>query len=72
MSEGGSSEEFASEEADAEDEEAEQEEVENSVEGTVERNNPLNQELAGESLSLLCRTGNGLSHAYVKMDLQDK
>jgi len=33
---------------------------------------PLTKELAGEGLSLLCKTGNGLAHAYVRMDLRDK
>ena len=33
---------------------------------------PLTKEEAGESLSLLCKTGNGLSHAYVRIDLRDK
>ena len=33
---------------------------------------PLTKELAGEGLSLLCKTGNGLAHAYVRMDLRNK
>ncbi|XP_029011012.1 leucine-rich repeat-containing protein 23 [Betta splendens] len=32
----------------------------------------LTQEVIGQGLSLLCRTGNGLGHAYVKLDLKDK
>lgn len=38
----------------------------------VYENFPLTKELAGEGLSLLCKTGNGLAHAYVRMDLRDK
>jgi hypothetical protein len=34
--------------------------------------NPLTKELAGESLSLLCRTGSGMAHAYVRIDLKDQ
>ena len=34
--------------------------------------NPLTKELAGECLSLLCKTGNGLAHAYVRMDVKEK
>ena len=34
--------------------------------------NPLTKELAGECLSLLCKTGDGLAHAYVRMDVRDK
>ncbi|KAG7521304.1 leucine-rich repeat-containing protein 23 [Solea senegalensis] len=33
---------------------------------------PLTQETTSEGLSLLCRTGNGLGHAFVKLDLKDK
>ncbi len=32
----------------------------------------LEREQAGESLSLLCKTSNGLAHAYVRMDLRNK
>lgn len=32
----------------------------------------LEREQAGESLSLLCKTSNGLAHAFVRMDLRDK
>ncbi|TNM87025.1 leucine-rich repeat-containing protein 23 isoform X1 [Takifugu flavidus] len=32
----------------------------------------LTKETIGQQLSLLCRTGNGLAHAFVKVDLQDK
>ncbi|XP_077866569.1 leucine-rich repeat-containing protein 23-like, partial [Saccoglossus kowalevskii] len=37
-----------------------------------EPENPLTEEIIGESLSLLCKTGNGLAHAYVKLDIHDK
>ena len=33
---------------------------------------PLTKEMAGEGLSLLAKTGSGLAHAYVRMDLRDK
>ncbi|KAK0142254.1 Leucine-rich repeat-containing protein 23 [Merluccius polli] len=33
---------------------------------------PLTQDTIVPGLSLLCRTGNGLSHAFVKLDLRDK
>nr|XP_046252082.1 leucine-rich repeat-containing protein 23 isoform X1 [Scatophagus argus] len=32
----------------------------------------LTQETIGQGLSLLCRTGNGLGHAFIKLDLKDK
>ncbi|XP_027144323.1 leucine-rich repeat-containing protein 23 [Larimichthys crocea] len=32
----------------------------------------LTQETISQGLSLLCRTGNGLGHAFVKLELQDK
>ncbi|XP_068452771.1 leucine-rich repeat-containing protein 23 isoform X2 [Clinocottus analis] len=32
---------------------------------------PLTQEIIGPALSLLCRTGNGLGHAFVRMDLKN-
>ena len=32
----------------------------------------LSQELVGENLSLLCKIGNGLSHAYVRLELKNK
>ncbi|XP_031172381.1 leucine-rich repeat-containing protein 23 isoform X2 [Sander lucioperca] len=32
----------------------------------------LTQETISQGLSLLCRTGNGLGHAFVKVDLKDK
>lgn len=32
----------------------------------------LSHEIIRQSLSLLCRTGNGLAHAFVKLDLKDR
>ena len=34
--------------------------------------NPLIQEHIPDCLSLLCKTGSGLSHAYVKFDAREK
>ncbi|XP_046850166.1 leucine-rich repeat-containing protein 23-like [Xenia sp. Carnegie-2017] len=34
--------------------------------------NPLTEEILAESLSLLCKTGNGLAHAYVRLDIHDR
>lgn len=34
--------------------------------------NPLSTELIGDNLSLLCKTGNGVAHAYVRLDVPDK
>ncbi|EHB18628.1 Leucine-rich repeat-containing protein 23 [Heterocephalus glaber] len=33
---------------------------------------PLTEEMVKEGLSMLCKTGNGLAHAYVKLDLKDR
>ncbi|XP_072553067.1 leucine-rich repeat-containing protein 23 [Salminus brasiliensis] len=33
---------------------------------------PLTQDTIAQGLSLLCRTGNGLAHAFVKADLKDR
>ncbi|KAJ8017312.1 hypothetical protein DPEC_G00016570 [Dallia pectoralis] len=33
---------------------------------------PLTQEMITQGLSLLCRTGSGLAHAFVKLELQDR
>ncbi|XP_028393547.1 leucine-rich repeat-containing protein 23-like [Dendronephthya gigantea] len=45
------------------DEEAEEEKV---------PENPLTEEILADSLSLLCKTGNGLAHAYVRLDVHDR
>ncbi|XP_065842716.1 leucine-rich repeat-containing protein 23-like [Oscarella lobularis] len=34
--------------------------------------NPLTEEHVKEGISLLCKVGNGISHAYVKLDVRDK
>lgn len=34
--------------------------------------NPLTEEVIAESLSLLCKTGDGLSHAYVRLDIHER
>uniref|UniRef100_A0A7M4FTV8 Leucine rich repeat containing 23 n=1 Tax=Crocodylus porosus TaxID=8502 RepID=A0A7M4FTV8_CROPO len=34
--------------------------------------NPLTEEIMKEGLSLLCKTGNGLAHAYVKLEAKEK
>ena len=33
---------------------------------------PLNEEIIAESLSLLCKTGDGLAHAYVRLDVHER
>jgi len=42
---------------------------EEGVEEEEIEENPLTQDLIAESLSLLCKTGNGLAHAYVRLDI---
>ena len=37
-----------------------------------EVDNPLTGQVVGENLSLLCKTGNGLSHAFIRLDLKNK
>ncbi|KAH0628572.1 hypothetical protein JD844_009912 [Phrynosoma platyrhinos] len=34
--------------------------------------NPLTEDIMKEGLSLLCKTGNGLAHAFVKLELKEK
>lgn len=41
------------------------------VEEEIE-DNPLSQDMMGQCLSLLCKTGNGLAHAYVRLDVHQK
>ncbi|EDV23950.1 Leucine-rich repeat-containing protein 23 [Trichoplax sp. H2] len=43
---------------------------EDNLENVTE--NSLNDENIREGLSLLCKTGNGISHAYVRLDVHDK
>ena len=32
----------------------------------------LSEEMIADSLSLLCKTGDGLAHAYVRLDVHEK
>ncbi|XP_068699352.1 leucine-rich repeat-containing protein 23-like [Montipora capricornis] len=34
--------------------------------------NPLSEEILADSLALLCKTGDGLAHAYVRLDIHEK
>ena len=34
--------------------------------------NPLTEEMVGECLSLLCKTGDGLAHAFVRLDIHER
>lgn len=34
--------------------------------------NPLTEETVGECLSLLCKTGDGLAHAFVRLDIHER
>jgi hypothetical protein len=43
-----------------------------SVHGTSRVSNPLTQDLVAQHISLLAKTGNGLSHAFVKLELRAK
>lgn len=62
------------------EEPAEDEELVNNValKGLVikyiffEVDNPLTGEVVGENLTLLCKTGNGLAHAFIRLDLKNK
>ncbi|XP_065061011.1 leucine-rich repeat-containing protein 23-like [Rhopilema esculentum] len=56
------------EEPDMENEDGEEKEEEN-VEPT---DNPLTKEVVGDCLSLICKTGNGLAHAYVRLDVHER
>ena len=33
---------------------------------------PLTEEIISECLSLLCKTGDGLAHAYVRLDVHER
>ncbi|XP_056385967.1 leucine-rich repeat-containing protein 23 isoform X1 [Hyla sarda] len=63
--------EEAEEEEEGEDKGEEKEEEEREEEETPPHV-PLTEEMLKEGLSLLCKTGNGLGHAYVKLEVQDK
>lgn len=49
----------------------EDEEVDEEERTDKEEVEPLSHEVLAEKLSLLCKIGNGLAHAYVKADLQN-
>ncbi|KAK7476100.1 hypothetical protein BaRGS_00032654, partial [Batillaria attramentaria] len=34
--------------------------------------NPLTEDIVADSLSLLCKTGDGLAHAYVRLDIRER
>lgn len=53
-----------------EEEEEEEEKEEEEEEPPV--SNPLNEDMMKEGLSLLCKTGNGLAHAFVKFEAREK
>uniref|UniRef100_A0A8D0L9Q1 Leucine-rich repeat-containing protein 23 n=1 Tax=Sphenodon punctatus TaxID=8508 RepID=A0A8D0L9Q1_SPHPU len=54
-----------------EDEEEEKEAVEEEEEQPPPPH-PLTEEILKEGLSLLCKTGNGMAHAYVKLEAKEK
>lgn len=53
------------------EEEEQEEHVEEEEEEKVPPN-PLTEDIIAESLSLLCKTGDGLSHAYVRLDIHER
>ncbi|XP_011409661.1 PREDICTED: leucine-rich repeat-containing protein 23-like [Amphimedon queenslandica] len=55
-----------------EDEEDEEEEAITYPKDIEMANNPLASEAVAENLSLLCKTGNGLAHAFVRLDVRNK
>ncbi|XP_035697868.1 leucine-rich repeat-containing protein 23-like [Branchiostoma floridae] len=65
-----------------EDEDVEKEEGEDEGEGVQVEDqqeeeeklpeHPLTEEMLGDCLSLLCKTGNGLAHAYVRLDIHER
>ncbi|KAK7093650.1 hypothetical protein V1264_007356 [Littorina saxatilis] len=54
------------------DEEQDPEHVEGEEEEEKVPPNPLTEDIIAESLSLLCKTGDGLSHAYVRLDIHER
>eukprot|EP00112_Aurelia_sp_Birch-Aquarium-sp1_P007255 Seg179.4 transcript_id=Seg179.4/GoldUCD/mRNA.D3Y31 product="Leucine-rich repeat-containing protein 23" protein_id=Seg179.4/GoldUCD/D3Y31 len=46
--------------------------IKSLLSGKEPTDNPLTREMIADALSLICKTGNGLAHAYVKLDLHDK
>uniref|UniRef100_A0A3Q2XMR1 Leucine-rich repeat-containing protein 23 n=1 Tax=Hippocampus comes TaxID=109280 RepID=A0A3Q2XMR1_HIPCM len=59
-------------ESDSEDEGGEKDEKEGRMTDWVKLVRPLDQDIIIPGLSLLCRTGNGLRHAFIKVVLKDK
>lgn len=54
------------------EEEQDAEHVEEEEEEEKVPPNPLTDEMIAESLSLLCKTGDGLAHAYVRVDIHER
>ncbi|KAJ6658298.1 hypothetical protein lerEdw1_020570 [Lerista edwardsae] len=54
------------------EEEEEEEEKEAPEEEEPQVSNPLTDEIMKEGLSLLCKTANGLAHAFVKLEAREK
>ncbi|XP_074125175.1 leucine-rich repeat-containing protein 23 isoform X2 [Sminthopsis crassicaudata] len=76
MSDDEDMEEYDPEEEEPEEEkdekETDEEEKEEGEEAEEFIPNPITEDIMKEGLSLLCKTGNGLSHAYVKLEAKDK
>ncbi|KAK2167257.1 hypothetical protein LSH36_30g00029 [Paralvinella palmiformis] len=60
------------EEALGEEEQHGEEEEKEEEEEEKDPDMPLNEEVIAESLSLLCKTGDGLAHAYVRLDVHER
>ncbi|KAI4886396.1 hypothetical protein NFI96_015322, partial [Prochilodus magdalenae] len=58
-------------ESEGEDQKEDVQEDETSEQDQIEPC-PLTQDIVVQGLSLLCRTGNGLAHAFVKLDLKER
>ncbi|XP_062985034.1 leucine-rich repeat-containing protein 23 [Elgaria multicarinata webbii] len=54
------------------DEGEEEKEVGEEEEEEQQVSNPLTEDIIKEGLSLLCKTGNGLAHAFVKLEAKEK
>ncbi|XP_051819284.1 leucine-rich repeat-containing protein 23 isoform X1 [Antechinus flavipes] len=76
MSDDEDMEEYDPEEEEPEEEkdekETDEEEKEEGEEAEEFIPKPITEDIMKEGLSLLCKTGNGLSHAYVKLEAKDK
>lgn len=60
------------EEDEFDEQETENHEGEDEAEEKEKEAKILSEEIAGQSLSLLCKSGDGLSHAFVRLDLKQK